>query len=160
MQTAYHPIHATRGSGTSVSNIKRYSLAAITEWTDGVSCPRNGRFFAIRSADVETLVLEQSLGFSTAYSETQGCTLENASSYIWTQDGRFFSQHRLLRQCNGATRPHCSTDHTNVDALEYAKAGFILQRVGNLPLDPAVRIKGDDFEGIISLIDLPDDCRR
>ena len=73
----------------------------------------------------------------------------------------FFLRHRLLRpNCNGATRPHCSTVHTNVDALEYGEAGFILQRVGNLSLDPAVRIKSDYFEGIISLVDLSDDRRR
>lgn len=40
------------------------------------------------------------------------------------------------------------------------KAGFVLQTVGNLSLDPAVRIESDYFEGIVSLINLPDDRRR
>ena len=59
-----------------------------------------------------------------------------------------------------AAGPVCSIAHTKVYTLEYAKRGFILQRVVDFILNPAVRIEGFDFERIAPLIDLPDGCRR
>ena len=124
-------------------------LAAITEWRDGVSRLRNGRFLAIRSGDVETTVLEQSLGFSTAYSATQ---VVHWRTQVQTQGRRFFLQHQLLRQCNGATKPHYPTVHTNVDALEYAKAEFILQRVVTCLLIQPFVLKAITSKGLSRLL--------
>ena len=126
-------------------------LAVITGWTDGVSCLRMGASSQSdrRRRDCRTWAI---FGILDGIFRNTGCTLENASSYIWTQGRGFFLQHRLLRQCNGATRPHCSTVHTNVDALEYAKAEFILQRVVTCLLIQPFVLKAITSKGLSRLL--------